>query len=152
MTSTPSDEQKLAGYADDLIMGLAQHLPGWVERTVGERLVGTEVDVAELDADIDEAVQKVTVLLRTDIDEQDNNPLAVVRTLVGPMTRYLAERSVEAVTRDPDSQRLFPDDRFDLTPGSFSDVHPDLHMAGLSWGAAKAHVHLQRRRAEGMIR
>lgn len=152
MTSTPSDEQKLAAYADDLIMGLAQHLPGWVERAVGERLVGTEVDVAELDADIDGAVQKVTVLLRTDIDEQDNNPLAVVRTLVGPMTRYLAERSVEAVTRDPDSQRLFPDDRFDLTPGSFSDVHPDLHMAGLSWGAAKAHVHLQRRRAEGMIR
>jgi hypothetical protein len=152
VTSTPSDEQKLAGYADDLIMGLAQHLPGWVERTVGERLVGTEVDVAELDADIDGAVQKVTVLLRTDIDEQDNNPLAVVRTLIGPMTRYLAERSAEAVTRDPDSQRLFPDDRFDLTPGSFSDVHPDLHMAGLSWGAAKAHVHLQRRRAEGMIR
>ena len=152
MTSTPSDEQKLAAYADDLIMGLAQHLPGWVERAVGERLVGTEVDVAELDADIDGAVQKVTVLLRTDIDEQDNNPLAVVRTLVGPMTRYLAERSVEAVTRDADSQRLFPDDRFDLTPGSFSDVHPDLHMAGLSWGAAKAHVHLQRRRAEGMIR
>jgi hypothetical protein len=38
---------------------------------------------------------------------------------------------------------------YDLTPASFADVDPALHEPGLVWGAAKAHVHLARRRREG---
>ncbi len=158
MTSTPTDEERLAGYAEDLIRGLTQRLPGWVERTINERLaaadgepVESDAEIEQLDDEIEATLERVTLLLRADIDGQDTNPLAVVRSLVAPMTRYLAARSVETVQRDPDAQRLFPDDQFDLTPGAFSDIHPDLHLAGLSWGAAKAHIHLQRRRAEGMI-
>ena len=43
----------------------------------------------------------------------------------------------------------FPDDVYDLAPATFDDVSPDLHDPGLRWGAAKAHVHLKRRRAAG---
>jgi hypothetical protein len=44
------------------------------------------------------------------------------------------------VQRDADAERLFPDDPYDLTPGSFADIDPELHDPGLLWGAAKAHV------------
>lgn len=151
MSSTPSDNAKLDGFAEDLIRGLAELVPGWVERTLGERLGEPDVDIAVLDGDMVETLDRVSDLLRTDIDQQSSNPLAVIRSLVVPMTQFLAERSVEDVVRDPDAQRIFPEDRFDLAPGSFSDIHPDLHVPGLSWGAAKAHIHLQRRRAEGML-
>jgi hypothetical protein len=53
------------------------------------------------------------------------------------------------VARDEFSLRNFPDDVYDLTPASFADVDPELHEPGLLWGAAKAHVHLARRRREG---
>jgi len=151
VSSTPSDSEKLAGFAENLIDGLAEHVPGWVERSLRERLGEPDADIGELEPDIREALERVSALLRTDIDQQSANPLAVIRTLVGPMTRYLGQRSIADVPRDPDAQRLFAEDRFDLTPGAFSDIHPDLHVVGLSWGAAKAHVHLQRRRAEGML-
>ena len=47
------------------------------------------------------------------------------------------------------TRAMFPDDLYDLTPGSFRDLDPALHEPGLEWGAAKAHVHLARRRAAG---
>jgi hypothetical protein len=53
------------------------------------------------------------------------------------------------VARDEFSERNFPDDTYDLTPASFADVDPSLHEPGLEWGAAKAHVHLARRRRQG---
>ena len=34
-------------------------------------------------------------------------------------------------------------------PAAFSDVDEDLHEPGLVWGAARAHVHLRRRRESG---
>ena len=46
-------------------------------------------------------------------------------------------------------ERAFPDDVYDLAPASFADVDPALHEPGLVWGAAKAHVHLARRRRDG---
>jgi len=42
----------------------------------------------------------------------------------------------------------FPDDPYDLTPGSLADLDPELVHAGISWGAAKAHTVLRRRRSE----
>ena len=53
------------------------------------------------------------------------------------------------VVRDAHAERLFPDDDYDLSPGAFADVDPALHEPGLVWGAAKAHVIMARRRAEG---
>jgi len=152
VSSTDSDDDKLAAYAEDLLVGLFTHTGVWVENVVSARLAPelTQPIVSALASDVDRALVEVAELLRTDIDAQRANPLAVIRSLVPGITRALVAAGVAPVSRDPDAQRLFPDDHFDLTPGAFSDIHPDLHMPGLAWGAAKAHVHIQRRRAEGM--
>jgi hypothetical protein len=39
---------------------------------------------------------------------------------------------------------------YDLSPAAFADLDPSLREPGLTWGAAKAHVHLARRRREGL--
>ncbi len=100
--------------------------------------------------EVDRVLVAVAELLSADIDAQRANPLAVIRSLVPPITSALRDVGATPVNRDPDAERLFPGDVFDLTPGAFSDIHPELHMPGLTWGAAKAHVHIQRRRAEGL--
>lgn len=152
MSSTESDEDKLAGYAEELRLGLVDHTSAWVERLVRARVEPALVSplVAALSADLERVLGEVTALLRTDIDAQRANPLAVIRSLVPPITDALRGAGATPAQRDPDAERLFPGDIFDLTPGAFSDVHADLHMPGLAWGAAKAHVHIQRRRAEGL--
>jgi hypothetical protein len=53
------------------------------------------------------------------------------------------------VRRDAEAVRQFPADPYDLTPMTFADLDPELAEAGIAWGAAKAHVHLARRRTGG---
>ena len=57
---------------------------------------------------------------------------------------------VPAVVRDEFAERAFPGDVYDLAIASFADLDTALHEPGLVWGAAKAHVVLARRRAEGL--
>lgn len=150
-TDPNADDESLGAYAETLIDGLVEHVPGWVERLLVDRL-GDELgrcSAERLSSDVDRTIEDVTVLLRSDIDDQRANPLAVIRRLVQPITETLIEAGVERPRRDPDAVRIFPGDHFDLVPGAFGDVHQDLHMPGLMWGAAKAHVHLRRRREEG---
>ena len=90
-------------------------------------------------------------LLGTDIDAQAGNPLSVLRGLVGHATAVLAAAGAHPVARDEFSEHNFPDDVYDLTPASFAEIDPALHEPGLVWGAAKAHVHLARRRREGRL-
>jgi hypothetical protein len=45
------------------------------------------------------------------------------------------------VERDKFSRERFPDDVYDLTPATWSDVDPALQELGITWGAAKAFVH-----------
>lgn len=151
-TEASSDDAKLAQYAEALRAGLVTHTGTWVEAIVGARVAPDRLQpiVTALGSEIDRVLTEVAELLDTDIDGQRANPLALMRSLVPPITRALRDERVPVVTRDPDATRLFPDDVFDLTPGAFTDIHPELHLPGLSWGAAKAHVHIQRRRAEGL--
>lgn len=152
MSSTESDEDKLAGYAEELRLGLVEHTAAWVEGVVRAHVDPAAAPslIDGLSGHVERVLGEVTALLRTDIDAQRANPLAVIRSLVPPITDALQDAGARPAQRDPDAERLFPGDIFDLTPGAFSDVHADLHMPGLAWGAAKAHVHIQRRRAEGM--
>ena len=73
----------------------------------------------------------------------------MVRRAVVYPTAVLRGAGVPPVVRDADAEARFPDDDYDLTPAAFADLDPSLHEPGLVWGAAKAHVHLARRRAEG---
>jgi len=149
-----SDEQLLAGYAERLADGVEQALPTWVAAAVARRLpaeerVGRRVEIEEAgQAAAVDVGGRVRELLRLDIDEQWTNPLSLIRSAIRYPNRILAEAGVAEVDRDGQSVRFQPEDVYDLAPASFADLAPELHDLGISWGAAKAHVHLQRRRRE----
>jgi hypothetical protein len=148
-----ADEQKLHEYAVALADAVDDALPRWLERCVA-RYVAVEGDVARQVREITavagaEVAVQMRELLFADIDVQRRNPLAVLRAAVCYPTGLLASLGVPAPERDAFAERAFPDDRYDLAPATFADVDPSLHEPGLVWGAAKAHVHLQRRRDEG---
>jgi hypothetical protein len=155
----PADLDALRGYAEELATAVAVGLPGWVQRVVAERWdqwQGGELPAALADATREAAaaateavVPALRELLAQDVADQRSNPLAVVRRAVAFPTRVLAAAGVPEVVRDADAARLFPDDVYDLVPGSFGDVDPQAHDPGLRWGAAKAHVLLRRRRTGG---
>jgi hypothetical protein len=91
----------------------------------------------------------VRELLTLDIDDQPTTPLTVVRFAVRYPTEVLQAAGVPPVVRSEFAERAFPDDIYNLSPATFAELDPALHEPGLVWGAAKAHVHLARRRAEG---
>jgi hypothetical protein len=147
------DAAALARHAATLADAVEGALPGWVARCVA-RFVPVEGDVriavdragAEARRHIGTAVR---ALLETDVDAQRGNPLALLRRGVRYPTEVLRGAGVPAVARDEFAARVFPEDDYDLSPATFADVDPALAEPGLVWGAAKAHVVKQRRRAEG---
>ena len=152
------DLRARAEYAGALADGIENALPGWVERSVERILVAYRgrVEPAERAAAAaagaearDRIGPQVRTLLASDIDEQRTGPLALARRAVRYPTSVLRDAGVPPVVRDEFVERQFPDDAYDLTPAAFADLDPALHDLGLTWGAAKAHVHLVRRRREG---
>jgi hypothetical protein len=154
----PADAAALAGYAQALADALVAAIPGWIERSVLGRVtqargqVSVEEAAAAAEAGLragTEAEPRLRRLLAADIDDQATTPLAVARRQIRWATAALAAAEVPAVRRDPFAQRQDPDDTYDLTPASFAEIDPALAEPGLAWGAAKAHVHLARRRRAG---
>jgi hypothetical protein len=159
--ANPDDERALVTFGDALADAVQVALPGWAVRSV-ERIMlawqdGGPVDPAVL-ANAASAGRRAATdvgaelraLLEVDIDRQRVNPLTVLRRAVRYPASVLAEAGVPPVVRDAQSERMFPDDAYGLSPATFADVDPSLHEPGIAWGAAKAHVHLARRREEGM--
>jgi hypothetical protein len=154
----PGDAAALAAHARALADAVDAAVPGWIDRSIRRVLAaqGIEVDDAlagRIEAASAEAgaegSRRIRALLAADVDEQAGNPLAVLRSLVRHATEVLQAAGARPVARDEFAQRAFPDDVYDLGPATFADVDPSLHEPGLVWGAAKAHVHLARRRREG---
>jgi hypothetical protein len=154
----PGDAAALAAYAGALADGVERAIAGWVDRAVRSVLAAQGIPVTgDVEAGIADAAARaradgaprVRALLEADIDVQVGNPLAVLRSLVPYPTTALRAAGAQPIARDEFAERIFPDDVYDLSPASFADVDPDLHEPGLVWGAAKAHVHLARRRREG---
>ena len=157
----PTDDERLRAYADELADGIVAALGPWVERSVAHILDAWQpdasvADVARRDARAagDRATAAigpdVRALLATDVDAQRTSPLAIVREAVRYPTEVLAAAGAPHVRRDEFAERAFPSDVYGLSPATFSDLDPALHGPGLSWGAAKAHIVLTRRRAEGL--
>jgi hypothetical protein len=151
----PGDLAALARYAAELGDAIEEAVPGWVDRSVRGVLAAQSLPVDEAVADaigrvgaaaVADGVPRIRALLATDVDEQRGNPLAVLRSLVRYPTGVLRSAGARPVARDEFQRRNFPDDDYDLTPAAFADVDPALHEPALVWGAAKAHVHLARRR------
>ena len=88
-------------------------------------------------------------MLATDVDAQTTTPLEVVRATIHLPTDALRAMGVAPVRRDDFDAAQFPDDDYDLVPRSIADIDPALQEPTLTWGAAKAHVHLRRRRTGG---
>jgi len=155
----PADAAALTRHASVLADAVVASLPGWVERSVAERYrawrdeepPGAVVAAARAagSAAVADVEAPLRALLAEDPDAQRANPLALVRQAVARPAGVLRAAGVPPVVRDPQAERLFPEDDYDLTPGGFADLDPSVHEPGLVWGAAKAHVILRRRRAEG---
>lgn len=147
----PADLARLASVAAALADAVEAALPGWVERSV-ERFAGPALRdeaAAAGRAAAREIGAELRRLLTTDVDDQRSNPLALLRRAVAYPTRVLADAGVPPVERADFERRAFPDDLYDLSPATWSDIDPALQEPGIVWGAAKAHVVLARRRREG---
>lgn len=153
------DDAALARHAADLAADIERVLPGWVERCVQQVAdawrPGAAGELAPAAAAAGERAAadvgpRVRALLTTDVDRQATGPLAVLREAVRYPTEVLHAAGVPPVERDEFARQAFPADVYDLSPASFADVDPSLNEAGIVWGAAKAHVVLARRRAEGL--
>ncbi|MGI8663169.1 MAG: hypothetical protein ACR2LQ_08150 [Acidimicrobiales bacterium] len=156
------DDVALAAYGEALAAAIDAVIEGWVLRSVEGLLVAARRALAPdalvaARADALEAARAARVevgeslraLLALDIDEQRITPLMVLRRAVRHPTEVLRAAGVPLVARDAFDERAFPEDPYGLTPATFADVDAALREPGLAWGAAKAHVHLARRRIEG---
>lgn len=149
-----SDDELLARYAEALADGVEQALPRWVAASVARRLAPPEVEERQAEiaeagrAAVDDVGRRVRELLQLDIDEQWTNPLSLIRSAIRYPNAILAAAGAVEVERDDQAVRFLPEDAYDLAPASFADLGPELHDLGIGWGAAKAHVHLRRRRQE----
>ncbi len=142
-------EQQLFECALELAEGIEKALPKWVVAAVESRLGNLSPAIREAaeaagSTAAAEIGQEVARLLAADIDDQPENPLAALRRAVRYPTEVLAAAGAAPVERDDFAIHRFPDDVYDLTPASFADLHPDLQVPGLTWGAAKAFVHRRR--------
>ncbi len=149
----------LESVSAELADSVEEHLPAWVRRNIERLCAAAGVSASDVDERIqsaaagalDHVMPRLRGLLETDVDEQRGNPLDIVRGAVRFPTRALVDLGVPEVVRDDFATANFPDDVYDLSPASFSDIAPELTEIGIAWGAAKAHTHLQRRRAEGRL-
>lgn len=105
---------------------------------------------AAIDAASAQALARLDSLLCTDIDAQRDTPLSVLRAAVARPTEVLLGAGVAPVDRDEHDRHLLPGDHYALAPIAFADLGEGVGEAGLMWGAAKAHVHLRRRRDDGL--
>lgn len=133
-------------------------LPGWVERCVEGVLVAWcgradgDVMVEARAAGVRAAAEvgpRLRALLTADIDAQRSTPLALVREAVRYPTAVLRGAGVPPVERDAGAERLFPDDDYDLTPGSLAELDPALAELAITWGAWKAMAHRRRHGGPG---
>ena len=142
-------EQQLVESARVLSEGVLQALPEWVISAVESRVSEMSPQIREAaeaagSAAAAEIGREVARLLAADIDDQPENPLAVLRRAVRYPTEVLRTVGAVPMERDDFAIDRFPDDIYDLTPASFGEIHPDLQTPGLTWGAAKAFVHRRR--------
>ena len=158
--STPlsAAEQMFVQYSAQLAEAVDAVLVDWVCNSVTDRATsaGLSLDQAQLEraalageqCRLDISV-KMRALLQADLDAQQGSPLSLLRSSTGYATAVLQSAGVPEVQRDEFEQRAFPEDVYGLAPASFSDVDERLSEPGLEWGAAKAHLHLLRRRNAG---
>jgi len=139
-------------FGEALADAVAAELEGYLQRVVEVR-AGAALTSGASVAEIERLAAEVTAacaaalrrLAATDLDDQRVTPLQVIRRELRPLTAWLVDQRLPVPPRDEVVRRADPHDLYDLAPATFADVGPATATAGLTWGAAKAHVHLSRR-------
>jgi len=146
-------DARFAELGEVLADAVAAEFEGYLRRIVSIRAgasTASGASVAEVDRlTVEVATAAVAGLRRlavTDLDDQRVTPLQVLRRELRPLTAWLVDQRLPVPPRDEAAKRTDPHDLYDLAPATFADVGPSTGEAGLAWGAAKAHVHLVRRR------
>lgn len=158
--SSPTSAGLLEEHPQALFDAVDAAFTGWLagrmERIVsssGHRL--TEQDTTIVGAAVASAAASVRSslhgLLATDVDEQRQNPLHVIRAAAVTVTPVLASIGAVQPRRDEFETRAMPDDVYAIGPLAWSDLGEAVHEAGITWGAWKAATVLVRRRAEGKV-
>jgi len=149
-----TDQSVFDEKAEALVVAVDAGYKPWLSHLVNEQLGGRVIDDLaneRLSQAIEishlEVVTRLRELLQTDVDDQWTNPLSILRSSITNPTGVLLGLGIPPVSRDPHTISIVPDDHYDLGPAAFADLGPEVHSAGLAWGAAKAYMHLQRRKA-----
>lgn len=155
-----ADDLDIATVASALLDAAVEATPSWVESAVHRVVVaqGLDLDEGHVERLRDAAerargyvASNLGALLATDIDQQRTTPLTILRDAARFPVEVLHGAGAREVHRIDVDRWAFPNDPFGVTPASLADLGPAVHEAGIAWGAAKAHVHLSRRRAEGNL-
>lgn len=141
-----------------LLDAAARSAPGWLRRVTiaaasrgGVTVPADDPELADvIGASVGRLLRDLADLLGTDVDDQHTNPLSLFRQAVDGPTSFLRARGARPPGVDPFAADHFPDDVFGLGPATWSDVDPELHEPGITWGAWKAMTILRRRRDEGL--
>ncbi|MDW3219906.1 MAG: hypothetical protein R8F63_14925 [Acidimicrobiales bacterium] len=153
MTTEPTladDEARLVEISTDLLARVRAAAPRWLRAravalcaAAGVAADGVDAAVSDVLALLDPELERI---LLADPDAGAGSPLAAIRASTRPLTEHLRAVGVPPVIRDAFAQENFRDDVYDFGPAAFADIDESLHEPGLLWGAARAHVHLRRRR------
>lgn len=146
-----SDEEKYLRYGMALRTVIEAAFEPWLRSTVEARIearsdapLPEEVEKAIAAAE-ERASKNITRLIEADVSEPLSGPLEQLRQAVSDLGPVLESLDVTPPHRDPYDQEMRPDDIYDLGPISFMDLGEEVQTAGITWGAAKAHLHITRR-------
>ena len=143
----PSDEAKYLHYGMALLTAIESAFAPWLRATLEFRSgasLSAEVEAGITSAE-ERAIANITRLIEADVSEPLSGPLEQLRQAVGGIAPVLVAHDFPQPNRDPYDQEMRPDDIFDLGPISFMDLGEAVQTAGITWGAAKAHLHMTRR-------
>ncbi len=143
-----SDEEKFEQYGRALHAAVSEAVRPWLVREVSSRLGSADDELALLLEETAQDVERsIDELVGADVDQPLSGPLERIRLCVEPLNSELDRRGVEPPARNTVDRQLRPLDRHELGPMTFRDLSDGVHDAGINWGAAKAHLHLKRRRS-----
>jgi hypothetical protein len=149
------DAETFAGLGGELALAAEAVVADWIVGCVTARhpgplppnLIATAREAGAAAAA--EVGCELRALAAVDADEQTTTPLAILRRASRHATAVLAGAGVAHVPRDPVDAANLPDDVYAVAPAHFADVDGSLVGPGISWGAAKAHIHLRRHDGSG---
>lgn len=144
-----SDDEKYLEYGERLAAAVTADIGPWLREVVAKRIAdpGADTELQALLRSVErETIRAITELVTADVDAALSGPLERIRRSIHPLTEALDERGVQAPVRNSLDVEMRPDDRHGLGPMNYLDISQEVHEAGITWGAAKAHLHMKRRR------